>query len=521
MIPKESRKSVAPLPKAAPVSRTAIAGTEFETTFLISQAEAQKLLRSKLIRRSRAKGPVIGFERRTYYDTPRNLLKKHGLSLTVRQKGDKFVQTIKAEPYFYGGALSGTDLSKILPNNTLDVSVVKNVLPSGTIKKSSLKRLKPVFHIQVQRTKIDLAYDGAVINMIYDNGHIISARNGKCVGQISELKAVLKSGPTHSLFTLLSELNEKFTLQQLAISQSARGYAVTRRTHALRAQKHKAFSSETSHDAYEVLHNAIAGALAHFFANNPNFVGSKPDAIHQTRVAVRRMRAILRAFKDHINYMDRKALNGELRWLQSKLGECRDWHVLRHDTAPKAKKFYAEAAKELDHLAKQVHARRLPQALAVYNSRRAQRLILQVQLWVSRLPQSGGPDVGELRRDAMLRNLKKLNTLGRLTHKKPIAEIHAIRILAKKMRYSLEIFPRQADTEDNAVLKSLKNMQELLGDLNDAAKCLELLSTTRAPGFVPETHANIRHWAEKWIADRIDETRPHYNKVLRWGKYLA
>ena len=323
------------------------------------------------------------------------------------------------------------------------------------------------------------------------------------------------------MLTFLCALNERFNVRQFATSKAARGYAAIRRRHAFKPHKHKHFTSRRSDQAYDALHASMSTVLAHFFANNPNFIKSKPEAIHQTRVAVRRMRAVLQAFKTVISYIDRKALNGELRWLQNKLGECRDWHVLGHDTCPRLAKFDAGAAAELRALARREHAARLPDAMDVYNSRRAQRLILNIQLWLSKLPHEGGPAVQTLRHRAMLRNLKRLRKLGRLTSTKATHKIHAIRILAKKMRYSLELFPRASDADVHKALAALTELQELLGDFNDASKCLELLSTSRESGFDIQTYDVVRRWARQQMTRKIGAARPHLNAVLRWGRNLA
>ena len=476
------------------------------------------MLQSKTLRRA---SPTIGFEKTTYYDTPQHLLKKHGLSLRIRQKAGRCEQTLKTDLGSEGGALSRLELSRKLDGNALDLTMFDDVPALAVINRQARARLAPVFHTQVRRTKIDLSRDGTGFELVYDLGQIVCAKTGRKLAEISELETEIKSGPPRGMFAFLAKLNEKYELQQFATSKADRGYAQLRRAHALKPQKHGADVPPAHTDAYAVLHAAMSDALAQYFANNLNLIAEKPEAIHQTRVAVRRMRAILRAFKHQIDYMDRKALNGELRWLQTKLGECRDWHVLRFDTAPKMRKRAPKAARELDRLAKAVHARKLPKALAIYNSRRAQRLILRIQLWLSGLPKSGGPDIALLRRHAMLGNLKRLRALGRLHSNKPIGDVHAIRILAKKMRYALEIFPRATDSEDSHALKALRRMQEMLGDFSDAAKCLELLSTARDPGFEPEIRTRIRLWAEKRMAGRIAAARPHYNALLRWGKELA
>ena len=52
------------------------------------------------------------------------------------------------------------------------------------------------------------------------------------------------------------------------------------------------------------------------------------DAVHQMRVATRRLRATLRSFGQVIPRSDTERLAGELKWLGGLLGAARDGEVL-------------------------------------------------------------------------------------------------------------------------------------------------------------------------------------------------
>ena len=262
----------------------------------------------------------------------------------------------------------------------------------------------------------------------------------------------------------------------------------------------------------------MANAMDHFFSNNPQILKAKPEAIHQTRVAMRRMRAFLRAFKDQIDYMDRKALNGELRWLQTKLGECRDWHVLRTDTLPKIKGLNPELRAELLELCLRMHRKQLAQALQTYSSRRAQRLILHLQSWLARQPDSGGPSISKQRQATLKANMKRLGKLGALTPSRSVTEVHAMRIMVKKIRYTVEIFPGAEDEDTRPALQSLEKVQDALGDLNDACKALNLISIAVNEDLSPDLHVAVRKWVNKRILDCIRRAQPHYKKLLLWSR---
>jgi CHAD domain-containing protein len=54
----------------------------------------------------------------------------------------------------------------------------------------------------------------------------------------------------------------------------------------------------------------------------------KPDAVHQMRVTVRRLRAALQSFTEILPDKDTRKLRGELKWLGGVLGAARDTEVL-------------------------------------------------------------------------------------------------------------------------------------------------------------------------------------------------
>jgi len=55
---------------------------------------------------------------------------------------------------------------------------------------------------------------------------------------------------------------------------------------------------------------------------------SRPDAVHQMRVAIRRVRSALQAFGEIVDRAHTRPLGGELRWLATTLGRERDAEVL-------------------------------------------------------------------------------------------------------------------------------------------------------------------------------------------------
>ena len=80
----------------------------------------------------------------------------------------------------------------------------------------------------------------------------------------------------------------------------------------------------------EVVRMAVASSVARFDASEPALWAERdPEAVHQARIATRRLRSDLRTLADFVDEQWAAGLRGELRWLGAELGAVRDVEVLR------------------------------------------------------------------------------------------------------------------------------------------------------------------------------------------------
>jgi CHAD domain-containing protein len=114
--------------------------------------------------------------------------------------------------------------------------------------------------------------------------------------------------------------------------------------------------------------------------------------------------------------------------------------------------------------------------------------------------------------------MKRPGKLGALTLSRSVTEVHAMRIMVKKNRYTVEIFPGAEDEETRLALQSLEKVQDVLGDLNDACKALNLISVAANENLSPELHVAVRKWVNNRILDCIRKAQPHYKKLLLWSR---
>src|SRR5262245_3817776 len=75
--------------------------------------------------------------------------------------------------------------------------------------------------------------------------------------------------------------------------------------------------------------------LAQLAENLPKLRGPEPlDPIHDARVALRRLAALLRAFSPYLPPQRVAHLKREIQWLRRELGPARDLDVFIHETIP-------------------------------------------------------------------------------------------------------------------------------------------------------------------------------------------
>jgi CHAD domain-containing protein len=207
--------------------------------------------------------------------------------------------------------------------------------------------------------------------------------------------------------------------------------------------------------------------------------GRDPEDIHEMRVAVRRMRTILRASRPMFERKWTEGLRDELEWLGTALGHVRDLDVLLASLQSRIKRLPASerrigAVLLGDLEADAVKARRtLRTALA---GPRYRRLLRRLDLAL-RHPHVVTPDLSLL--DVAAREFEKVRSAVKDLPKRPRDEdLHAIRIKLKRARYAAELVRETTGRPGERFLDQAKALQDLLGDHQDSVVLEERLRGT-------------------------------------------
>ena len=139
-----------------------------------------------------------------YFDTPDGALHRLGVYLRVRDKGGRYVQTVKT-------AKSKTELLERLewerdvPSRRLDLDGLEGTALGPLLTPELRASLQPVFETRIKRHICRIEQDGSEIEVAIDRGEIATRTQTR---PISELELELKRGEKKALFRLAHILAE-------------------------------------------------------------------------------------------------------------------------------------------------------------------------------------------------------------------------------------------------------------------------------------------------------------------------
>jgi CHAD domain-containing protein len=216
-------------------------------------------------------------------------------------------------------------------------------------------------------------------------------------------------------------------------------------------------------------------------------LGREPEAVHKFRVAVRRMRALLRSTSGMVDRVWADQLRAELDWLGRSLGRVRDLDVLLFTLRADAEALDADDRAAVRRLLTQLSAehetarRELEQALT---SGRYLTLLARLE---EEEPRWAGTEqhVEEL----AAKEFQRLETAVRALGKHPSDErLHKTRIRAKRARYAAELAEPAVGKPARRLIRRAQEFQDVTGAHQDAVvaeqKLRELVESEPSIAFV-------------------------------------
>lgn len=427
-----------------------------------------------------------------YYDTEGRTLRKAGYSLRVRQCGDRFAQTVKRQCNGGAGlydrpeweqAIAGPGLCR----DALAETPAAALLGGGD--KAAL--LVPLVTSRVERGIWNLVHQGAEIELTLDRGTI---EGGGRVEPLCEVELELKRGDPAALMALASALAADFPLRIGVMTKAERGFALADRRlgQVAKAEPVRLAEGMSVAEGFAAIAHAC---LRHFRLNEPLVDGRRDAAaLHQARVAMRRLRSALSLFRPVIRDEAFPRLREELGWFTAALGDARNIDVfakrLGDDPALAPWRERLDAARDAAYA-------RVEEALA---SHRLRALILDLVAWMElgdwRRGDRARRPLARFAAKRLDRGWKKVGKRGKAIAALDPEARHRLRIDVKKLRYAVEFLAGLQPGHHAAFAAKLEALQEALGELNDIETghaLLDSLSNGRPaplpPAFAPEAEA--------------------------------
>jgi len=487
---------------------------EIELKLRIASGHMNQLKRHPLLKTLASGNAATRKLHNVYYDTPKLELHRQEMALRLRRAGKQWLQTLKGGGGVEAGLHSRNEWESPVAGEALDFAALKAC--GAPLPKGVRKKLQPIFATDFSRNIRLLTFEGAQIELCMDSGEI---RAGKKFRAISELELELKSGEPQQLFKLALALLDIVPLEVEHASKAEYGY----RLHGgdkPAVSKAKFPRLEPSQSIAAALRNMVAACLLHVQANIPGALQKLDEEyLHQVRVGLRRLRVVLSMAEAYRHDDELQALHEDVAKLCVQLGRSREWDVFVTQTlSPISKRLPRHAGmRELlrasGKIRKQHHAG-LDGSLA---SPDLQRLLLRLGHWM----QGGywqeniienGADLTIFAAQVLGKRSMKVSQRAGSLAEADTAQLHALRIACKKLRYSAEIFgalfPAAQTKRYVAALSALQDTMGMLNDITVARRLLAEMENEKRR----ETLALIRGWMEHDYAAHLAALRRAWKK---------
>ena len=412
-----------------------------------------------------------------YFDCPDNFLREHGLTLRVRQIGTKHIQTIKSVDQG-SDWLERSEWEQTIEGDQPDLTQVTNVTLGRILTEDVRNALKPIFQTRIERTTCHVNTNATDVVVAIDEGQIV-AKDSSC--PVTEIELELKRGTSSRLFEIARAINDIVPAQLYIKSKSERGYELVENRPAT---VEKAYNPEISTgvqagDAFTMIGRAC---LRHLVANTTATINRDVEALHQMRVALRRLRASISLFSDFLDDDKINMIKTELRWLAREFGPARNVDTLTLEVIKPLRKQYRKEP-GLVSIGRMFGRQRLKcyrRVRETVQSARFRKLVLDTAEWIEAGPWSTLP-LTRARRETpieiyaaeqLLHRFKKVRRKGVKIAELSPDQLHRLRIQVKKLRYAVEFFfnlysGKKLEKRRKKVLSSLMQLQTVLGRIND------------------------------------------------------
>ena len=289
----------------------------------------------------------------------------------------------------------------------------------------------------------------------------------------------------------------------------------------------------------DVLLGHLVAQVAELRRQNARLLADDQTAVHQLRIAARRLRSALTTYRPLLDPSTTEPVREELRWLGRSLSEARDAQVLRErlhamlgDEPPEL--VLGPVLARIDDELRAAYRAGLELAVQTLDGERYARLLDTLDDLVASPPSTPAArqPAHEILPLLLRRDAKRLRRAVAAIDRSPTgperdAALHAARKKAKRLRYAAESAVPALGKPAKRLTAAAKTMQQILGDHQDA-----VVSRQHLRDYAVRAHGNGEngftfgrlHALEQARADEAErafgrawERRPG-KTVRRWAR---
>lgn len=468
--------------------------------------------------------------RSIYFDTPDHRLRTHGLSLRLRSAGNGWHQSVAALTEGANSPARPFEVQDAVEQAEPDPRLIADCRIRRKVQKAIDRSiLEPVFETVVERTICQLQSAEGRVELALDQGLV---RTGNEQRDICAAELELKSGRPDCLLQTATQLFAVAPLQLAGASTAQRGYDLAlagKASAPATPQRADQPQLNPEHTCAEAFTAVVQSAVTQITANRSAVLGSdNPDAAHQLRIGLRRLRSALRAFRPLADMPALRELEGRAQALGRCVGQLRDADVLINEVyAPVVPAMRDTAAPQRLHELLLAHRERARER--VRTELRGERwavLQLHFALWPRIVDDAAdlGPPITRFARSALRKRWRRVAESGDRLDELSVEDRHVMRKALKTLRYTAEFFatlyPRASTSR---FVGELRNLQEVFGYLNDVAAAERLTAICHAAGTdnVQQAAGFVLGWHNARAARAWKDAHEGWQRLRRQPHFWA
>ncbi|MBI2766366.1 MAG: CHAD domain-containing protein [Chloroflexi bacterium] len=457
----------------------------------------------------------------TYFDTPGWRIHRGRFTCRLREKGDGAEITMKAMAEASGGMRRRRELTELVPPEAASQPDAASG-PCGQALRVLIGRepLAPLFSLRQHRRTFELADVAGVLGEISLDETTIPVGESPPV-RFSRVEVEVDANAVVRARRFVDVLIVATGLAPATKSKFEKGLEAAELAPSPSAPPLGGTVIAPAMTAGDVALAVLRRQFAVFLNNEQGTrLGEDIEALHDMRVAARRMRAAMNAFRAFLPPRF-EAMRLELGWVAAALGVVRDLDVQMERM--EEWRVHADDPHALDAIEALLHGRRVrgrARMLLALNSRRYERFVERytalLQRGVPRPFVAARTPILAAAPDLLERRYRALRRPGdRVTPASPAADYHALRIEAKKLRYALEFVGPIYGKPATDFSVRVTALQDVLGQHQDAEVAIETLrhmAATSRPRLQPATVLAMGAIAERYRVQAA-ELRAAFPKV--------